>query len=308
MSPLQFATGNLLSEEAFAGLVSPPLWRLGSTERRHLFALLEPRSFEPGDAIYPLRATPPGLFVILSGQVLLARQWGARAVRPVVALGRGRVFGAGALVASELVDGARATAHTTTLLLPRARWNDAVAKVPAVRPLLEAYVRLQPFENAFVLALRRAAPFEGANPRRLADLLETADHRPFEAGALPIAQGQAVTGLWFVLDGRLSVSVNQTPIAHVTAGDLCGGLAQGIATVEPATVQATEPSTLAWVPLDAIGPTLSAQLVIRGDPVPTGGTHPTPQLVVRNPPPTKPNPQKPQGPKGPQNPKKGGRG
>src|SRR5689334_3145132 len=79
-------------EDDFATLACRALHRLGPEQRRRLFPLLEPQRVRAGSFLYR-SGNSPGLFVLLSGEVLLSAEPGHRLARRMRIVERGGTFG-----------------------------------------------------------------------------------------------------------------------------------------------------------------------------------------------------------------------
>jgi CRP-like cAMP-binding protein len=98
-------------------------------------------------------------------------------------------------------------------------------------------LRLTPDQRAFI------APIVGdLDKAQIAQLLRTGDWRTLEAGTQLTAEGEPVSDLTFICEGRTEVRVRGLTVAHVTAGSFIGDVSFTTGAPATATVVADQPS------------------------------------------------------------------
>src|SRR5688572_17228043 len=95
---------------------SPVLQRLFDREASTLIPALTPRSFAPGEVLCAFGQPPPGLFLLLSGEVSISRRTTGASFLPVEMLRTGDVLGGTAdAVSQPVLMEARAVTPVSTL-------------------------------------------------------------------------------------------------------------------------------------------------------------------------------------------------
>lgn len=155
----------------------------------------------------------------------------------------------------------RATAPTRLLLLPQARYADAVKAVPMLGVIIEDYATIRQAEAAFVEGMRRTEMFRDASPRLLVELFQSAEVVRPRAEQPVIREGEPPHGFYLVLAGTLRaarlVAKRPVVVGELHRGDTFGHLALRFAPyTEPNTVapvaSSDPPALLAFVPKEIL--------------------------------------------------------
>lgn len=252
-----------IDEKEFLELSSPVLAQLSVAERQLLYQYLVPRQVAAEAPIcgWDSASRPPGLFFVVSGEVLLNYRPHAGRFRPREVVEPGGVFGAPLVAGIEPADfEAHATTFSRLLLLPSTSAPGVLARIPALASMLELLGELARRRHVILPALRRVALLSSTSPRHLVELLAEAKVVRIGRDEELVRQGDAAHGFYYLLDGELhllrdAVEPNRLPaLVHVVLPDDVVGdaaLVDGDGR-EPVTIVARRgPARLIHVPVAA---------------------------------------------------------
>lgn len=218
---------------------------------RAVLSTLQVRRVAAG--VQVVRQGEPGtsLFLVATGQLLVATRLPTGAQRELARLHENSLFGEMALVTSQ-PRGASVTAvkGSIVLELDRAALDRVRASLPSIEVALGRFTRERLIKNL----LATSPLFTPFTREQQKQLLQRFEGTEVDAGMTVIRQGEAGLGLYVVLTGDLEVvtqaETGEAPIVlgQLHPGDICGEMS--LLTDQPtsATVRASSPCTLLFLP------------------------------------------------------------
>ncbi|MBI4511431.1 MAG: cyclic nucleotide-binding domain-containing protein [Deltaproteobacteria bacterium] len=202
---------------------------------------------DPGDALYVVAEGE--VAVLVGGEEETARGHACRVTDlglvEVARLGEGAFFGEIALLTQQERNATiQATRPTSLLEIDRSVVGDLIEDSPGVLKILLRFLRDRLLDT-LVDTNRLFEPFSGEERRRLAArflFLEV------EAGALLVDEGKRAPGLFILLCGRATVSMDGQPVADLGSGDVFGEMSMLTKGPAAASIRAASKSYLLELP------------------------------------------------------------
>jgi len=262
-------------------------WRsLGSlddTDLRALVTFIQPKTLAEGEVFCDLDKEPGGVLFLGGGFVSVVSRLPSGLVSNPIIVGRGRVFGEGALSALDPTVKAlplRITAarRSTCWVLPREKVASAIAAVPRLEHALRRSLVMRAALPAFADALRHTLVLSGTPMPTLHALVLGAELEEYTTGQQVLAAGQPTRGVLLLVHGKASAVTRHEhgeSKKPLRTGMLFGGLRHTLL-VEPESVSATQDCTCLVVSTEQIGKQISTSPALRrvagGLPVFAGST------------------------------------
>jgi len=208
---------------------TPVMAELSDIQIRELLFDANVRRLSPGEVIYERGDFSNTVFLLLAGQVELerspgelARQAGAREteidpiVLPPARLSRGQLFGIGSLISGRRREHAtRATENSIVIEIARGVMTRLLNSNEKIREALtESFVR-------------KLSLLQLLEPNERDQLVTAIERRTYKAGEIIYDQADAPDGLYFLLKGSVSISLNENGgvriLDYAQAGRWLGG-------------------------------------------------------------------------------------
>jgi CRP-like cAMP-binding protein len=221
---------------------------------RAVLASLRVRHVPQGQLVFRQGEPGTSLFLVALGQLQVATALPSGARRELARLHENSLFGEMALVTSQ-ARGASVTAleDATVLELDRAALDRVRASLPTIEIALARFTRERLIKNL----LATSPLFTPFTREQQKQLLQRFEGNEVDAGVTVIRQGEAGQGLYIVLTGEMMVEAladppaalaEPIPLGKLQPGDIFGEMS--LLTDQPtsATVRASAPCTLLFLP------------------------------------------------------------
>lgn len=249
-------------------------WRalgsLDAADLRALVAFLQPKTLAEGEVYCDLDNEPGGVLFLGGGFVSVVSRLPSGLVSNPVLVGRGRVFGEGALSAYDPAVTAlplRITAarRSACWVLPRDKVASAIRAVPRLEHALRRSLVMRAALPAFADALRHTLVLSGTPVPTLHALVLGAELEEYTPGQPILAAGEPTRGVLLLVHGRASAVTRHDygeSTKAVRSGKVFGGLRHALL-VEPESVSATGHCTCLVVSTEQIKKQISTSPALR---------------------------------------------
>lgn len=270
-------------------------WRsLGSLTRDEIAALvafIQPKTLAEGEVYCDLDKEPGGVLFLGGGFVSVVSRLPSGLLSSPIVVGRGRVFGEGALSAVDpsvkaLPLRITAARRSTCWVLPREKLRAAIDAVPRLEHVLRRSLVMRSAMPAFAEALRHTLVLASTPIPTLNALVLGAELEEYAPGEPILAAGQPTRGVLLLVHGKASALTRHDHGESkkvLRKGMLFGGLRHTML-VEPEAVTAVEPCTCLVVGTEQIGRHISTSPALRrvagGLPVFVGSTASRATLIL----------------------------
>lgn len=209
----------------------------------------EIKRFAPGQPVVNQGDLGTGVYLLVDGEVEIARTHDDGSTKILTRLAAGSVFGEMALVTEKPRSASvRTTAASEVFVVPVVELEELANTYPGVSEQLVAFVR-----RRLLIHVMQASPifkpFDGAQRLEVLGQFRT---RLVDAGGILIREGAEPDGLYLVVDGQVAISkVDEAKegvmLAYLSEGDVFGEI--GLVEHRPATARAvaTEKTTVLWL-------------------------------------------------------------
>lgn len=207
------------------------------------------QTFAPGEVIVEQDTPGDALYIVAEGEVTVTRIDAGEKEHELAQLGPGAFFGEMSIV-SRAPRAARVVARTTSVLLrvSKDEMERLASRAPEIGNVLVAFCHARMLEN-----LMRVSPVLAPVPmERRPDVIARFSTDYFESGQVIVKEGDAATGLFVIVSGRVSILKNdngeQILLATLGPGDLLGEISLLMRRPSTATVVATEDTAVLALP------------------------------------------------------------
>lgn len=233
----------------------PALRRLEPSSREALLPFLVSKDFAINDLLCAKGEPPEGLFILLSGDVLISLPQNVRGWRGEMVFTRGHVFGEAAFEPAAVELDVYAVTAGSALLIPGTRRSEVFKAVPELERVLRALTDLRSMWRGLIPAIRQYGPLRDVSARAIAHFVSEAHVEHLDAGQALVHQNDPPTGLYYLAEGQLKAErhdgAGDAVVQLHYPGGLIGGVALETGKNEPSTVIAMTDSTLGFLPLES---------------------------------------------------------